>query len=287
MPVPAALILSLLGSRWLYPDAPRLLWPVLGALALVPSVLVLRRLMRSEFHPLLYSLIAFFLLDQIRSVAAAVPFLPRLLFLGEMIAVIVMSMWLAASEPQRPADNAGSRRIRKIAAYIALAISSVAFAAKVFGYVTFGTLLGNALLQSSYLALILYTSVEVLDSLVTVALSTRPFAALGTVSRHRSLLRRRIRRGLQSLGMLLWMLVVLQRLLLRERLFGAVHEFLTAELIFVQLRFPPAMCWRSPLPSGPPFWFLGSFAFFSTRTCIPALVSSAACRTRFPTHCTI
>ena len=61
MPIAAALVLSLLGSRWIFPQAPRVLWAMLGTLALVPSVLILRRLMRAELHPLLYALIALFL----------------------------------------------------------------------------------------------------------------------------------------------------------------------------------------------------------------------------------
>ncbi len=242
MPIAAALILSLLGSRWIFPQAPRVLWAVLGALALVPSVLILRRLMRSELHPLLYALIAFFFLDQLRSVTAAVEFLPRILFLAEMLGVVGLSIWLArtAGEAPRTApDCARSRRILKIVGYAALAISSGAFVANAFGYVTLAALLGNALLQSSYLALILYAAVEVLDGVATVALGTRLFAPLGIVSRHRSLLRRRIRRSLQSVALVLWLLAVLQRLLLRDRLFGAMREFLAAKLTFGSIQISP------------------------------------------------
>jgi small-conductance mechanosensitive channel len=242
MPIAAALVLSLLGSRWIFPQAPRVLWAMLGTLALVPSVLILRRLMRSELHPLLYALIALFFIDQLRSVTAAVEFLPRILFLAEMLAVIGISSWLVRSAGQAPRtvpDNPRSRNNQKIAGYVALAISAGAFVANAFGYVTLATLLGNTLLQCSYLALILYAAVEVLDEIVTAALVTRPFAALGTVSRHRLLLRRRIRRALQSVAVLLWVMAVLQRLLLRDRLLGAVHEFLTAKLAFGSIQISP------------------------------------------------
>jgi small-conductance mechanosensitive channel len=242
MPIAAALILSLLGSRWIFPQAPRVLWAVLGALALVPSVLILRRLMRSEFHLLLYALIAFFFLDQLRSITAAVEFLPRILFLAEMLGVVGLSIWLArtAGEASRTApDSARSRRILKTVGYVALAISSGAFVANAFGYVTLATLLGNALLQCCYLALILYAAVEVMDGVISVALGTRLFAPLGIVSRHRLLLRRRIRRGLQSVALVLWLLAVLQRLLLRDRLFGAAREFLAAKLAFGSIQISP------------------------------------------------
>lgn len=241
-PIAAALILSLLGGRWIFPQAPRVLWAMLAALALVPSLIILRRLMKSELHPLLYALIALFALDHLRSLAAAVDFLPRLLLLSEMLGVIIVSIWLVRSAGRSPHGNSSEERWRKtlkVAGYVALGISSAAFWANTFGYVTLATLLGNALLNSGYLALILYTVVEILDGLVTVALSLHPFATLGAVSRHRLLLRRRIRRGFVSAGILLWVLAMLQRLFLRDRLFGAVKEFLAADLVIGSLRLSP------------------------------------------------
>jgi potassium-dependent mechanosensitive channel len=232
MPIAAALILSLLGSRWIYPQAPRLLWATLGALALIPSVIILRRLITSNLYPIMYALIAFFFIDQLRAVAAAVQVLPRLLFLAEMFGAMVFLIWLVRST-ERPAlstsDKTRSRKMVKVAGYVALSISSAAFIANILGYVTLANLLGNGLLESSYLALILYAIVVVLDGLAMIALIVRPLAALGTVSRHRSLLHHRIRAVLELLGVLLWILGALQQLLLRDPLFNAARQFLTAE----------------------------------------------------------
>ena len=240
MPIAAALILSLLGSRWIYPQAPRLWWALLGALALIPSVIILRRLIASDLYPIGYVLISFFFLDHLRSVAAAVPFLPRLLFLIEMLGAVIFSFWLVHSAERPPrltADQLRARKMIKIAGYVALGISSAAFIANVFGYVSLANLIGNGLLESSYLALILYVLVEVLDALLTMALSLRPFAVLGSVSRYRSLLHHRIRRALQSLGVLLWALAVLQQLLLRDQVFGAAYQVLTADLSVGSIHF--------------------------------------------------
>jgi small-conductance mechanosensitive channel len=242
MPIAAALILCVLGSRWIFPQAPRVLWVIVGALALAPSVLILRRLLRSELRPLLYALIACFIVDQLRSVAAAIEFLPRMLFLFEMLGVMGISLWLvrcAGQPPRTTPDNPRSRAVLKTAGYVALIISTAALATNAFGYVTLATLIGNALLQSSYLGFILYAAVEVLDGVATIGLNTRPMAALRTVSRHRSLLSRRMRRALQSIAFVLWILALLQRLLLRDRLFSAAHKFLTAEIAFGSIRISP------------------------------------------------
>ncbi len=153
-----------------------------------------------------------------------------------------MSLWLVrmTSQPLRAtADNKQTRKIFKVAGYVALTTSCAVLTANIFGYVTLATLIGNALLQSSYFALILYAAVEALDGLVIVVLGAGPFAALGTVSRHQPLLRRRSRRVLQLLGLVLWLLALLQRLLLRERIVGAAPELLTAKLSFGSIHISP------------------------------------------------
>jgi small-conductance mechanosensitive channel len=242
LPLASALLLSAIGSRWIFPEAPRLMWSILGALALIPSALIARRTLRSDLHPVLYALIAFFFLDQLRVLAAAVQVVPRLLFVGEMLGVAIFSAWLVGAVGRQLAasvDAASSRKLIRSAAYVALVLSSTALVANMFGYATFATLLGNTLLQSCYLALILYAVVEIVDGLAAFALSLRPFAALGTISRYRSLVQCRLRRGLQTIAVVFWFAAVLQRLLLRDRLFAAVHELLSGEISFGSIKISP------------------------------------------------
>ena len=196
-------------------------------------MIIVGRLITPALRPLPYALIAFFFIDQLRLLAAAIPFLPRLLFLVEMLGAILLSLWLVRSPKRRQlwiSAEPDARPWTTFIGYMALSISFTAFLANVLGYVTLANLLGNGLLKSSYLALILYASVVVLDELVQMALISRQLAALGAVSRHRPLLHRRLRRGLQLLAVVLWVLGVLQQLLLLDLLFSAAQEFLTAEL---------------------------------------------------------
>ncbi len=234
MPIATALILTLLTSQWIYPEAPRPFWTALGAIALIPSVIILRRIIASDLYPILYALIGFFFVDQLRTFAAAVQFLPRLLFLLEMLGAMLFSFWLARSFAQRRSSvSDGTPRAHKpiiLAAWVVLVISSLVFFANALGYVTLATLLGNALLESSYLALILYAIIEVVDGLIMIALSGRPFAALRVVDRHRSLLRHRVRRIFQVLAVGMWVAALLQQVLLREQAFTAVRELLSSEL---------------------------------------------------------
>ena len=108
--------------------------------------------------------------------------------------------------------------------------SSTGFIANVLGYVTLANLLGNSLIGGSYLAVVLYAVVAVLDGLARIALSVRPLTALGTVSRHRSLLHHRVRRVFEALAIAAWIVAVLQLLLLREPLVDSARSLLTVEL---------------------------------------------------------
>ena len=239
MPIVAALLLSSLCSRWIYPEAPRLLWAVLVGLLLLPSVIIVRRRLERDLYPTLYALVVFYFIDQLRTVFAAVQFVPRLLLVGELLGAALFLGWLIRSVRRLQRFNPQANHLRKtikLAACIALATSLLALIANIAGYVTLATLLGDALLTSAYVAFILYAVVEVLDGLVTIALRLPPFALLSVVDRQRQLLQRRLRRGFQWLAVLLWVLFVLERLLLRERLFRGISEILSAQLAIGTLR---------------------------------------------------
>jgi small-conductance mechanosensitive channel len=226
-PIAAALVLTLLFSDWIVPQPPRLLQAILGILALVPSVWIVRRLIPIEFRPLPYALLACFMLDEIRSITAAVELLPRLVFLAEMLLISGVAVWLI-----RCAGGRGRVTRLKIAGYLVFAIALSAAIASAAGYTSLATLLGNALIRSSYLALILYAVLEVLDGLVNFALQMRPFDSLAAIRRHRDQLGRHIRRGLQLIAILFWAFALVQQLLIAERMISGVRDFLGAEISF-------------------------------------------------------
>ena len=238
-PIAAALLLSMFFSRWFYPQAPRLLWALLGALALIPTVIILRRLIARELYPALYGLATFYLVDQVRAVLIAEELLARLLLLGETLSLMAFLIWLLRSIDRLGTQNMSFGRLSKvvkIATSLALVMAAAAFIANAAGYLTLASLLGNTLLSSGYFALILYAVVELIDSLVMIAFTLRPFRMLGIIAKHGAMLRRRVYRILQWTAVLLWVLHILNRLLLRERLFRAISDFMTEELVVGSLR---------------------------------------------------
>jgi potassium efflux system protein len=238
-PIAAAFLLSMFFSRWIYPQAPRLLWAGLGALAVIPTAIILRKLIARDLYPALYGLATFYLVDQVRAVLVAEELVARLLLLGETLGLMAFLVWLLRSVDRLGAQNTSFGRLSKIvkiAASLALFMAAVAFIANVTGYVTLASLIGNTLLSSGYFALILYAVVELIDSLVMIAFTLRPFRMLGIIAKHGALLRRRMYRILQWTAVLLWILHTLNRLLLRQRLFRAISDFMTEELVVGSLR---------------------------------------------------
>lgn len=231
IPIATALVLSLVASSWIYPQAPRLLWAILGAAALVPAVIVLRRLVGRPLFPVLNILVAFYFVDQLRSVAAAPELLSRSLFLLEMLTGIAFLIWfLRCRFSTVPIHSLRWRKLFTAAMMLATILFVAAFCANVLGFGVFSKLLGSATLTCAYLGLILYAVIRIADGLILSVLTIRPLGALTLVQRHRRVLQARVRQLLEWAAIALWLLYALEAVALRAPLFQDLKEILVAKL---------------------------------------------------------
>jgi small-conductance mechanosensitive channel len=229
-PLASALILALMLTPWLYPQAPRLLWAISGIAMLVPTIVVLRRLVATYLRAPLYAVLAFFFIDQVRAVSASIDIVPRLLLMLEMIAAATILFWFGHKAVATSPAPARSSSPLRVAAMVAVTLCVVAAIANAIGYVALSNLVGNAVLDSMYVGLVLYTVVQLLDSLVVIAMRVRPFKELGMVHTHRALLRRRTKRLLQWVGGIIWIVYLLDRLAIRDRVLDGLRSALGAQL---------------------------------------------------------
>ena len=234
-PIASALVIALMLNHWLYPQAPRLLWAITGIAILVPTILMLRRLVACELLPSLYAVLAFYLVDQIRAVSASIDLVPRLLFVAEMAGAAVLFLWFGYRS--RPSDFAPRRSasiVRPLARIGCLICASTALI-NAAGYVALSNLIGDALLKSMYAGLVLYTVVQILDALVEIAMRARPLSGLNMVRMHRASMQRKVRLAMLWVAAVIWVLHVLDLLAVRERVVDAFRAVLEATMTIGQI----------------------------------------------------
>ena len=232
-PLLASIVLSFLVSPWIYPLAPRLLWEIVGAAALIPTVLILRQLIHRRLFPILNAMVVFYFLDQLRDVVASQLVLPRLLLLVEMLAgILFLGVYLMATRSRAPASKPADSlwKTMQIAARVALIVFSAAFLAGVLGYVSLANLIGDGALGSAYLAVILYAMTRIAEGLLTIALRMRPLVSLVIIRKNETLIRARLMRLLVWVAFAVWAISTLQMLSLRSAAFAGIRYLLTSPI---------------------------------------------------------
>ena len=233
-PIATALLLSLLATPLVYPLAPRLFWALAGAASLLPAVLILRPLIARRLLPVLDVLIVFYLVDQLRAAAAPLAVLSRLLFLGEMIAAIVLLVLflgrLRAAFAQGGNDFLG--RALRLAARLALLVLAAAGVADALGYVSLGGLLGDGLLRAAYLAVGLNAALRVSDGLMMTVSRLPLLARLAVVRDHHAIIRLRIHRVLFWVALVFWILAVLEAFSIRTEVLAEGQKVLATAIHF-------------------------------------------------------
>lgn len=232
MPVASAVVATLLLVRWLYPQAPRLLMVLLVGAMFIAVLAVLRRVVQKSYVPLLHALAVFYVMGLAVSVTDSMPAVSRGLFLLTMIAGSV-AMGLFLLRTRRPAQTSDTkptaqRRLIRPIVVIAMIIFAAAALANVLGFVGLSRLLGDGVLASGYIAMMLDACVRVIHALIVVALHAHPLASLGIVRRHTSLIQQRLMLILAVLATLWWALLTLDAFSIRRMVMGWLEQFLTA-----------------------------------------------------------
>ena len=235
LPMSSAVVVALLATPWIYPEAPRLMSNVVGLLVLVPAVRIVRRLASPAIAPAVYALAAFFLVDRAREVCSAVPVLEQRVFLLEMVAGIVFVALAVRSQRFLTDDEtvtalAGRRGVVWVL-WGQLSVFGVAVVASALGYMRLARLLGGEVLASSYIALVLYAGVRVGQGLLVYLLRAWPVRDLFMVQHHGALLQRRGSQALRGLAVGTWAYFTLDALGLMSRIWSAGIVVLEARYV--------------------------------------------------------
>ncbi|MBV8814540.1 MAG: mechanosensitive ion channel [Verrucomicrobia bacterium] len=237
MPIAAAISLSMLFLRLIYPEMPRLLMAFFGIVGLISVALLLRQLLEKRTFPILYALIILFFIDEIRLVIVGVPLITRCLFVAQLVGSIGFIVWLLRSS-RRAATGTGQPlpRAGKWFARLSLVLLAIALVGNILGYATLSYLLGNSVLRAAYLALVFYAAIRILEGLVIISFQVRPLAYFAAVRKHRGLLRQRVMQVLRAITFLLWLNIVLKQFQLTDPLFNGAKLVLGVALTLGSFR---------------------------------------------------
>lgn len=233
LPVASAVVLTFLFIGWIYPQVPRLLGAILGAVVLIPTVLILRQLLDRDLYATLYALVVFYFVDQLRAVSVSLPTASRLLFLAEMLGGFIFVIWLLRSERLNTSIAGQSNRLRTLillGAKVSCVLLLLGFISNALGYVSLSHLLGTSVLGAAYLAIVLYAAVRIADGITMFLLRIPPLSNLGMVHRHRPQIRKKIQRLYRWVGVVVWFLTILEFLSLRSPLVDELVAILNAQL---------------------------------------------------------
>ena len=234
VPIAAALVLSFLVMGGRYAGAPGFVHAAVSILALLPTVVLLRRLLAPRLYVVLWALVVFTVLDQVRVAISALPTLARWLFCFEMAAAAGVFLFLFRLQ-RRPAGESSpvlrSKLRRWIPALFALAVTvfTGALGANALGYARLGTLYGTAALQSAYTAVFLYALLRVLDGLVVITLRVRPISASRIAQTHRDEVQAQVNAIFRLGALFLWLRYTLEQVQLYTVLSTGTVDLLSAE----------------------------------------------------------
>lgn len=227
LPIATGLILSILASSWIYPQAPRLLTSLIGAAALVPVVFLLRRMVERPLFIILNALVVLYFVDRLREILSGQPFTARVLFLAELLGAVLFLLWFLKSKKLSSSVEAAHYRIfrttRKFVPFV-LGVFAFALAANVFGFVSLSYLVGNGVLGSAYLAIIIYTVVQIIRGLTIFALRVPPLSKTLIVKNNRPIIRERSVRIVRWAAFILWFLVALNLFSIRQPVLGFFRD---------------------------------------------------------------
>jgi small-conductance mechanosensitive channel len=231
-PVSTALLLSLAASPWIYSDAPRLLWSIIGSVAVIPALIVLRRLLGSRFLGPLGVLAWLYLADQLRTVAASQHTLWRFLFLLELaLALGYILLFLARRGTDLDVEGVRHAKVLRSVLRMAAGLLALALVANGIGYERLSSIVGNTTVSAAYVGVVLLAATQAADALLMVLFNTPPLRNLTSVRSHAGLIISWVERLLRWTCLGVWSLYLLDRLALREWIaltaLNAVHARIT------------------------------------------------------------
>jgi small-conductance mechanosensitive channel len=235
-PVSIAFLFFLAFFSTIYPQSPIFVFDFAGLLLLIPLLRILPGLVYPNMRVPLYGLAALYFFQKIYDLSVQQTLLQRLLLLIITLMALGGLIWLlrpgAAVLRQR-----GTRwwRAMIIAGRVALLIFAVSLMLNIIGNVALAEVLTSGMLISSYIAVVLFTIVLVLQGLLSILLQTRYALSLQMVKRHASLIKKRANTIIQVAALLVWLISTLWLFDIYHFIIGGLEAILSKKWVIGSL----------------------------------------------------
>jgi small-conductance mechanosensitive channel len=227
----AALLVTLMVATAPASPVPITVKRLFNIAALVPIIVLTRRVVSPIVAPVIYALAILFATDTVRRAVVGEPPMGQGILVLEAVTGIVVLGWLWIYGARRAARGLGqTSTLRRLLAVFILFALAIGLIAAVFGYMPLARLAIPGVFAGGALALELYASVQVAMGVIAYALRLWPLRLLHMVQDHRDLLERRIYRLLLWLVVVGWLFRYLDYLGLFDPAWSLATGFLTTRL---------------------------------------------------------
>ncbi len=216
------------------PLAPRSAGLVAAVLIVVATLRIIERYLPRPMILFAWGLAVLFILDRSRDLLDATPTLDRFVFLAEMIGGLGLLLWML--RPSRIAKLPEERRrhpffrLLYVAMSVGAGVLTLAILSDLAGWSDLAVLLGDGVLRSGYLGLVVFVLLKVALGLTMFALVLRPLGLVRAVSNHRQTVHHWLERGLSILAVGFWAALVCGQLGLLTPATEVVKQLLGASI---------------------------------------------------------
>ncbi len=234
-PVAAAALIALIAATTLWSPTPLRVKELLGALALVPMIVLVRPRVDRSLRPTLYTLGLLFALDSVHHAFGGVPpLVGQAMIFGESLVAIGVVLPLFMQLKSAGGVTAAAQPDRHWAwrplTGVVLVLLIIGLVASLLGRLELARLTTPAVLVGAADALWIFAAVEVSVAILAFALRTWPLQRLRLVANHQEWLLRRFQRWFLWLAVLAWCFRYLDYLGLWQPTLTLVQQALAVRL---------------------------------------------------------
>ena len=237
-PFSGALLISLILTGQIYPNAPLVVTDMSFLAFVIPLVRLLPVMIKPEMHVPAYAFIGLFALDQFDDIMEDHSLVVRLMLLGISTLTLITLIWYF--RPNGIASRFRDNRwlnILKVVVRFSVLLLGVAIISNILGNVSLAQLLSRGTLNSIYIGIVLYMASLILQGVIVILLRSRLTHPLRIVRKNVELIKDRATNFIDIVLLLVWLYAILSLLDIYEPGLEFVLEILGYEFGFGSLVF--------------------------------------------------